>query len=241
MDTTFNQFAFPGNMLIAGPTMSGKTCFLNKMIEKRDKLFNTKFKRILWCYSEDTAKPKIKDVEAIKGLPSEEELSGVKPLLLIIDDNMQNASKDSKIFDIFTKESHHRSIFTILVLQNLFFKGKFTRDLSMNAQYLVIFRNLRDKQQFSFLSRQLYPENPKELLRVYKDITREPYTYLLIDLSQRINNLLRFRTDIFKEDYICVVYSNIKDGECQAEEIEGQQTFSLHIETSKAGSSKSLT
>lgn len=215
--------------------MSGKSSFLIKMVINRDVLFDVKFKSVLWCYHEENGKPPIKDIEYCKGLPSDEELSRPKPLLVILDDLMSQSNNHStKVFDLFTKESHHRLIFTVLVMQNLFFKGKYTRDLSMNATYLVIFRNLRDKQQFSYLARQLYPENPKELLRIYKEITREPYSYLIVDLSQKTNNLLRFRTDIFNKDYLCVVYANIEDGEKQLEEIEGEQAFSVCIETSKA-------
>jgi len=47
-------------------------------------------------------------------------------------------------------------------------------------------------------------ENPTELFRIY---TEQPHGYLLIEITQGINDLLRFRSDIFNSEY-SVCYSN---------------------------------
>lgn len=43
-----------------------------------------------------------------------------------------------------------------------------------------------------------------ELFRIYKEVTQQPHGYLLIDLTQGINDPLRFRSDIFKSEYTVV-------------------------------------
>ena len=53
----------------------------------------------------------------------------------------------------------------ILITQNLFHQGRYCRDISLNAKYLVLLKNVTDKIQFIYLTRQLYPEN---IISLYK-------------------------------------------------------------------------
>jgi len=76
--------------------------------------------------------------------------------LIILDDLLNDAySKD--VCDLFTKGSHHRKISVFLITQNLFHQGKFCRDFSLNAKYIVVLKNVRDREQFSHLARQVLP------------------------------------------------------------------------------------
>lgn len=223
----FTQFIHPFTMLVAGPSMCGKSTFLQNVITKQHAMFNLIFNRILWCYSETAAKPDIRGVEFHKGMPDDIEISHNGPQLLILDDLMSDAFS-ARVSDIFTKGSHHRNISIILVTQNIFHQGTHSRDISLNTKYLVLFKNPRDRQQFNFIARQIYPENSKELVRVYNEVTKAPHSYLIIDLTQNINDLLRFRTDIFSKDYLAVVFSNIQSNEPETETVEGQQAYVVY-------------
>jgi hypothetical protein len=112
---------------------------------------------------------------------------------------------------LFTKGSHHRGISVILITQNLFHQGRYWRDISLNAKYLILLKNVRDKNQFSHLARQLYPENRVSLYEAYLDATRLPHGYLVLDLAQDTDDLLRFRTNIFPEQYPPVLYAPVSD------------------------------
>lgn len=211
-------------MIISGPSGCGKSTFLINLTKNREWLIDQKIEEILWCYAEKASVPKyLENIRFHNGIPDNIENFDKKPILLILDDLMLNAY-NSQICEIFTKGSHHRNISVILVTQNLFHKGSHTRDISLNAKYIVAFKNPRDKLQFQFLSRQIYPENPKDLLNVYKEITKEPHSYLLIDLTQAINESLRFRTDIFNKEY-CICFCNVNENESEIETINGQQTY----------------
>lgn len=59
-----------------------------------------------------------------------------------------------------------------------------------------MFNNPVDIQQIMTLARQMYPENPKHLLRHFKEVTSKPYGYLLIDLKPTPPKHLRLRTDV---------------------------------------------
>ena len=66
---------------------------------------------------------------------------------LIIDDLMSETNQ--LVSDIFRKISHHRNIGVIYMTQNVFNKNKFTRTISLNAHYFVLFKNPRDANQFA--------------------------------------------------------------------------------------------
>ena len=116
------------------------------------------------------------------------------------------------IVDLFTKSSHHENINVSFFSQNIFHQGHGQRDISLNASYIVIFKNPRDKAQIQHLSRQVYPENPKFLQESYINATSEPHGYLLLDLKQSTPDEFRVRTKIFPDDKFNYVYvpRNIK-------------------------------
>ena len=60
-----------------------------------------------------------------------------------------------------------------------------------------MFKNPRDKTQIVHLARQVYPENTSSFHKTYLNVCKDPHTYLFLDLTQSINDLLRFRTKIF--------------------------------------------
>jgi hypothetical protein len=85
-----------------------------------------------------------------------------EPRLFILDDLLKDVYS-RQVCDLFTKGSHHRNISVILITQNLFHRGRYCRDISLNATYLVLLKNVRDKTQFAYLARQMYPEDSDSL------------------------------------------------------------------------------
>ena len=45
----FTQFIHPGRILISGPTHCGKSYFCLNLVKYVDRLFDTKFERIIYC------------------------------------------------------------------------------------------------------------------------------------------------------------------------------------------------
>lgn len=93
----------------------------------------------------------------------------------------------------------------------------------MNAKYLVHFKNPRDLSQFGHLARQIYPENWRELMRVFKEICAEPHGYIFFDLSQSAHTLLRFQTNIFNKNHSVVYCCPDSDKTVKNETIGGEQ------------------
>ena len=137
-------------------------------------------RRVIYCYGEYqqlfNGYPRI---DFRRGLPDMEDFDD-DGTLLIIDDLMDET--DETIAKLFTKGSHHRNVSVVFLVQNLFHKNKYIRTISLNAHYMVLFKNPRDASQFASLARQMYPNRSAFAVEAYKDATREPYSYLLVDL-----------------------------------------------------------
>jgi len=52
-----------------------------------------------------------------------------------------------------------------------------------------------------YLANQVYPEDCSVLYNAYLDATHRPHGYLILDLTQDTGDGLRFRTNIFPEEY----------------------------------------
>jgi hypothetical protein len=185
----------PFTLIVAGPSSCGKSTFVIRLLEYKEQLCDIVFKNIVWCHSEDNAPHHLKDVSFVKGVPDFENPENV-PTLIVLDDLMDSAYS-KKVSELFTKGSHHRNISLVLITQNLFHQGPSSRDISLNSKYIVVFKNPRDKTQIVHLARQVYPENIASFHKTYLEVCKDPHTYLFLDLTQSINDLLRFRTKIF--------------------------------------------
>ena len=68
-------------------------------------------------------------------LPSSDEIEERSDGLIVIDDLMNYAVKDSTMLSTFTEGSHHKNISVVFIMQNIFHKGSHTRTMSINTQY----------------------------------------------------------------------------------------------------------
>src|SRR6056300_66843 len=127
------------------------------MIQHLSLMTNPVPTQVIWSYGEwqPTYWTLPDHVRLVQGLPDIPTYSQ-EPLLLVIDGQMQEV--DSRITNLFTKGSHHRNISVIYIVQNSFHKGKEHRTISLNAHYLVVFKNPRDENRSS---KQLYPGKTK--------------------------------------------------------------------------------
>lgn len=199
------QWKHPFGAIISGPSGSGKSFFVVKFIENLESMVDCNFNNIYWYYSEWLPQVRTsREITFIEGLPRVTDIDTSKPNLLIIDDLMRES--DGRIVDLFTKGCHHKNLSVFFITQNIFHQGKGQRDISLNAHYIVLFKNPRDKGQVRHLAQQVCPETPRFLQEAYADATSHPHGYLLLDLKQSTPEEYRFRTNIFKDDEHHIVY-----------------------------------
>ncbi|MCP4473327.1 MAG: hypothetical protein GY821_01890 [Gammaproteobacteria bacterium] len=190
----------PFSMIVSGPSQAGKTQFVVQLIKNIEKMSTVRPTEIFWCYSEFqpiyTEIAALPNVQLIEGVPQLSELKQEKKAkLVILDDLMNEISKSSMLSTLFSKGCHHWSLSCVHIVQNLFFNN--LRNARINANYLVLFKSPSDKLQISNLARQLYPRKSQYFMQSFSDATSEPYRYLLVDLTQTIDDRLRLRTNLF--------------------------------------------
>jgi len=173
----------PFTALAAGPTECGKMRFVFKLIEDAHVMVDPPPRRVVYSYGEyQQLFNKYPRVTFHQGLANLDDFDGREPTLLVIDDLMNKT--DGSVAKLFTKGSHHRNISVVFLVQNLFHKNKHIRTISLNAHYMVLFKNPRDASQFASLARQMYPNESAFAVEAYKD-ERDSRTVICSSTSDR--------------------------------------------------------
>jgi GTPase SAR1 family protein len=212
------RFKHPFTCIVAGPSCAGKSTFCIRFLKNLESV-STEFKfagGIVWCYSEKNAVPEKylkelkKKIKYHEGVPDAKYFANLhgQPTLVILDD-LLNEAYSQAVSDLFTRGSHYRNISVFLITQNLFQKAQHARTISLNAKYMVALKNIRDQVPFVFLARQIFPKDSDGLYKAYLDATEKPHGYMVLDLTQDTDNLIRFRTRIFPEEYPPLIYAPV--------------------------------
>lgn len=203
----------PFSLVVSGPSNCGKTFFVKSVLENASSVISHKIDNIVYIYScwqplyDDLLK--IRDINFVNGLPDtlcdDTLLPPERNNLLIIDDLMNDASNNLEVQNVFTKYVHHRNLSCLYLVQNLFIQGKASRTISLNTNYLVLFKNPRDKYQISLLARQMFPGNTKYFLEAFSDATSAPFGYLLLDYKAKTPDYLRLRTNLLSPQQVVYI------------------------------------
>ena len=169
------RFKHPFTCIVSWPTGSGKTSFCLKLLQKLDSLCTeSKFKGgIIWCYSQVTAVPREKLSKLGRSIQYQEGLP----------ENFGNAQGEPSVtLILFTATTEISAYYS---WPNFFFhQGTHCIYISLNAKYLVLLKNGRDKNQVLYLTREAYPENSHSLYEAHLDATRQPHGYFILDFAQ---------------------------------------------------------
>ena len=112
--------------------------------------------------------------------------------LLIFDDSCEKIGNSKAFVDI-AIAGRHRGLSTIYTKHSLFHQSKLGRDVELQNTHIVLFKSPRDVMQVTTLSTQLGLGS--ELVDWYRDATSIPFGHLLIDLSPRTDDRLRYCTN----------------------------------------------
>ena len=204
MDINLFPFITPFRLIIAGPSGSGKTTFVQKLLDEKH-ILNPEPKHKIWFYAQyQSWYEKYPNITFIQGIPKLSFFKSNSSYLVVIDDLFQYLNKE--LTQLFACDSHHKNISVIFLTQNIFHKSAETRNISLNATHLVIFKNPRDQLQISHLGKQMFPGKSSYLVEVFKDATKKPFSYLLIDLTPEIDDQFRLRANIFIVDGFTRIY-----------------------------------
>jgi len=213
--TPYAVLRHPFTCVVAGPSQSGKTMWVMRLLQHKDKMIKTEdgdtVNKIVWYYGSSPSiiepKDKLKDldIEFKKGLP---EMSAItnhdpsEPMLIVLDDLMLELTKHSNILShLFTRGAHHSSISCIFIVQNIFPAGGSKtemRNVALNANYRVFFDNSSDRTQLADISRRTFG-NSDAILQCIKETGNE-YSYAFVDCHPKTPDSLKLRSNIFPDD-----------------------------------------
>jgi predicted kinase len=215
------SFKNPSSFILAGASQSGKTTFTLNILRNIDVMFEKPSckENIIYFYNQwqdgfESFKNENIVKEWIEKLPSTDDIiektlahkeSGS---VIIIDDFAQQLNRDT--IDIFTKLCHHTNSVIILLTQNLFSKNPVFREISLNATYIVLFKNPRDASQIITYARQFAPGRSKYIVDAFREATRKPYSYMLFDLHQSTPDSIRVRSNVLPHEFPMQAYCEKK-------------------------------
>jgi hypothetical protein len=202
-------------VLIAGPTNSGKTHWVNKMLGSD--LFSEPIQSILYCYgayqqffeeiksNQDIPCP----IKFQEGLPSKSDIDQIANgqfHVIVLDDLMKRIIQNEEMEELFTQGCHHKNISALFITQNVFPQGTCARNISLNCHIFILFANKRDESQMHILARQFYAKAAKwkRFLNVYEEVTEPPFSYLLVDCTPSHPRSIKVRSHIFPGEVMYV-------------------------------------
>ena len=200
VEKDFQKIICPSRMLIAGPSMIGKSTFILKLVQHRNLIYNETFERIIYCLPEDSLhlhqeflkemESAFSSLEVVEGMPK---LNGLhikdtkNHKLLILDDLMLPVFDTQSMMELITKDSHHCNCSVVITSQNFFHPSKYGRTFVRNCSEKILFFDKTDAKQLSILSMQIYPNKPNFLKNcfdwLFKNHPNEHLKYILIDSS----------------------------------------------------------
>ena len=197
-------FRHPTTILIAGPTFSGKTTFVKRIISTQ--MIQPPPERIIRIYKEKDDQTEMDamwrefptiDFQTELDTSIFDNVNSEERNLVILDDVMAEAGDSKSVAKPFAQGSHHRNMTVIFLVQNLFHQAKQMRNISLNSHYMVLYKNLRDHGQIHALSYQMYPSEKPFLGDAFADATAAQHSYLLLDFHPETPEHLRVRAKIF--------------------------------------------
>ena len=190
--------------------MSGKSCFVKRLLEERHDLFDHDGPlEVLYCYGSDQplfASMKLQDptITFHKGLPEETYKKWLPHGgIVVFDDLMSEVVNDPKTTHLFTKGAHHDDLSPISLEQNMYPQGRGGRTQRLNTQYVVLFKNPSDSLGPKTWAHQAFASHQDrcdQFFQAFERACRPQYGYLFCDMHPATKDEFRFRTHLLASD-----------------------------------------
>lgn len=200
-------FRCPIRLYVVGPSQSGKSRLVTKLIEEMPDWFDVKFQACFFMHppSELASGIRQSSLQPIQNscIKYNVPFSNISanPLdiifrleqqqqehrLLIIDDMGSTVTDDPRWADVFMRISHRTHLSIILISQN-FYSGKRGPEIRRNCSDFIIFKSLREENYIRNIAKDLLKGNTTFLEKCFEwlgdNVTKSYDRYLVIDSNE---------------------------------------------------------
>ena len=212
------KFTSPAGVMIAGPSQCGKSELVSSIIRHRQKMFQHPPQEIIFVYScwqsnyeklQGDLGNMIKFRTDIPGRQELTEIYNEDPVhrLLVIDDKFtafKNGKQGSELVELAAVITHHCKFTAFYITQNLF-HSPIQKEIGLQCQYTIIFKNPRSQQQVGIFGNQLLGKgNSDFFIDAYRKATARPHGFLLVDLAPCTTDKMRLKSCIIPGEQLIV-------------------------------------
>ena len=180
-------------LFISGPSRCGKTFFVADLLQNietfaREPPQAVVYIYLVWQTKFDEMKTLvtyfIEDNENI--YDTIREIASNQPTMVVFDD-LINSKTIQTIAKLYTVDGRHMNLSMVFLTQRMFVNDEYFRQVSQNSDYFCVFKNPRNSFEIQTLAQQLTPGS-LDLVDIYLQATKEPFSYLFINLTQECND-----------------------------------------------------
>ena len=198
-------------LFVSGPSRCGKTFFISELLENIETFAKDPPETILYIYKIwQTKFDEMKSV--VDGFIEDNEnvVQQIKQLALgqkifLIFDDLINSKSLMDIATLFTVDGRHMNMSMAFLTQRMFVNNEHFRQISQNCDYFCVFKNPRNSSEIRTLAQQLTPGS-LSLIEIYKEATKNPFSYLFINLTQECDQSVKYLSHVFDENHSLKVY-----------------------------------
>ena len=120
-----------------------------------------------------------------------------RKVLIVFDDmiaDMINIKKLNPIVTEFFIRGRKRNISIVFIMQSYF---KVPKDIRLNSTHFFIMKILNKRELQQIALNHSSDIDFKDFMKIYKESTKEPYSFLVNDTTLQSDNPLRFRCNLF--------------------------------------------
>lgn len=198
-------------IFISGPSRCGKTFFVSELLENIESFATEPPETVVYVYKIWQSKfDEMKAVVDVFVEDNENVIQQIKEVSLgqkifVIFDDLINSRSLSDMAALFTVDGRHMNMSMAFLSQRMFVNNEYFRQISQNCDYFCVFKNPRNSSEIRVLAQQLTPGS-LDLIDIYKEATKSPFSYLFINLTQECNIKVKYLSHLFNDNHSVQVY-----------------------------------
>ena len=198
-------------LFVSGPSRCGKTFFVSDLLDNIEGFTKAPPQTIIYVYK--VWQPKFDEMRSLVHVFLEDcdsVLSKIRErargqAIMVIFDDLINSKSLGDIATLFTVDGRHMNMSMVFLTQRLFVNNEYFRQISQNCDYFAIFKNPRNSSEIRTLAQQLTPGS-LDLIDIYMEATKDPFSYLFINLTQECQPQVKYLSKLFDYDHSVRVF-----------------------------------